>query len=72
MLVILLVRKKFCKQSYRRKSMKQIIVLAAFIALGLCISGIVLGFEDNVDTIGTKTESAITSVSNNITGVGGS
>ncbi len=39
--------------------MKQIIVLAAFIALGIFISGIVIGFEGDVKTIGDKTNSAM-------------
>ena len=39
--------------------MKQIIVLAAFIALGIFISSIVIGFEGDVKTIGDKTNSAM-------------
>lgn len=44
--------------------MKQIIVLAAFIALGIFISSIVIGFEDDVKGLGTKTSQAITDISN--------
>ncbi|MFV0516295.1 MAG: hypothetical protein ACK5MV_02755 [Aminipila sp.] len=47
--------------------MKQIIVLAAFIALGIFISGIVLGFKNDVDSLGNKTSKAITEISNSMT-----
>lgn len=47
--------------------MKQIIVLAAFIALGIFISGIVLGFKDDVDGIGKNTSKALTDISNSMT-----
>ncbi|WP_164914399.1 hypothetical protein [Aminipila luticellarii] len=49
--------------------MKQIIVLAAFIALGIFIAGIVMGFQDDVEGIGEKTSKAITNISNNMTSV---
>lgn len=39
--------------------MKQIIVLAAFIALGIFISSVVIGFQDDVKTIGDKTNTAM-------------
>lgn len=47
--------------------MKQIIVLAAFIALGIFIAGIVMGFQEDVDGIGKKTSQAITNISNSMT-----
>ncbi len=42
--------------------MKQIIVLASFIALGIFISGIVLGFRDDISVLGTKTTSSINKI----------
>lgn len=47
--------------------MKQIIVLAAFIALGIFIAGVVMGFQKDVDGIGKKTSQAITNISNSMT-----
>lgn len=47
--------------------MKQIIVLAAFIALGIFIAGIVLGFKDDVKGMGEKSSKAITNISNSMT-----
>ncbi|QIB69934.1 hypothetical protein Ami103574_11645 [Aminipila butyrica] len=46
--------------------MKQIIVLAAFIALGIFIAGIVMGFQKDVEGIGSKTSKAITEISNSM------
>ncbi len=46
--------------------MKQIIVLAAFIGLGIFISSVVLGFETDVEKLRTNTEKAITKVADNI------
>lgn len=46
--------------------MKQIIVLAAFIALGIFISSVVIGFEGDVDVIGQKTKTAMTNLENNM------
>lgn len=46
--------------------MKQIIVLASFIALGIFIAGIVIGFEKDVESIGSKTSGALKSLSQNM------
>ena len=42
--------------------MKQIIVLASFIALGIFIATIVMGFEDDVKTMGDGTEQALKTI----------
>ena len=42
--------------------MKQIIVLASFIALGIFIAGIVLGFEGQVENMNEGTTTALTSI----------
>lgn len=42
--------------------MKQIIVLASFIALGIFIAGIVMGFKDDVDDMGKNTTTALKSI----------
>lgn len=42
--------------------MKQIIVLASFIALGIFIAGIVMGFQDDVDTMGKNTTKALNQI----------
>ncbi|WP_312354554.1 hypothetical protein [Aminipila sp.] len=47
--------------------MKQIIVLAAFIALGIFIAGIVMGFQEDVDAMGKKSSQAITKITNSMT-----
>ncbi len=47
--------------------MKQIIVLAAFIALGIFISGVVMGFKDDVSGIEDKTSKAISNISTTMT-----
>lgn len=46
--------------------MKQIIVLAAFIVLGIFIAGVVMGFKEDVNGIGQKTTKAITNISNSM------
>ncbi len=46
--------------------MKQIIVLASFIALGIFISGIVLGFKSDVEGLGNKTSTSIDTIVNQI------
>ena len=46
--------------------MKQIIVLAAFIALGIFISSIVIGFGGDVKTMGDKTNSAMNKLVTNM------
>lgn len=47
--------------------MKQIIVLAAFIALGIFISSIVMGFKSDVQGIKDDTTQSITKISNTLT-----
>lgn len=46
--------------------MKQIIVLASFIALGIFIAGIVIGFEGDVENIGNKTSGALKGLTTNM------
>jgi hypothetical protein len=61
--------KRKCYNYYFKKQeekMKQIIVLAAFIALGIFISSIVIGFEGDVKTIGDKTNSAMNKLVTNM------
>ncbi|GEM_PF-2269569 len=48
------------------EGMKQIIVLAAFIALGIFIAGIVMGFQEDVDAMGKKSSQAITKITNSM------
>lgn len=47
--------------------MKQIIVLAAFIALGIFISSVVMGFKSDVKGIGDDTSKAIENISSSMT-----
>ena len=46
--------------------MKQIIVLASFIALGIFIAGIVMGFKDDVDDMGKNTTTALKGITSTI------
>ncbi len=46
--------------------MKQIIVLASMIALGLFISSVVLGFEDDVEAVGDSAGTAIVKLTENL------
>ena len=46
--------------------MKQIIVLASFIALGIFIASIIMGFKDDVKNMGDSTSEALSSITNSI------
>lgn len=46
--------------------MKQIIVLASFIALGIFIAGTVMDFKDDVESMSSNTSSALISITNSM------
>ena len=46
--------------------MKQIIVLASFIALGIFIASIVMGFKTDVKNMGDNTSEALNSITNSM------
>ncbi|MFW5678003.1 MAG: hypothetical protein ACI4LO_00960 [Anaerovoracaceae bacterium] len=46
--------------------MKQIIVLAAFIALGIFIAGTVMDFKTDVESMSSSASSALTSITNSM------
>ena len=46
--------------------MKDFIVLAAMIILGIVIAGIIIGFKTQVNTIGQNAGSALTNIANQL------
>ncbi len=47
--------------------MKQIIVMISMVVLGIAIAAVVLGFKDDVQTLGTSAASSITALNSGVT-----
>ena len=47
--------------------MKQIIVMISMVILGLAIAAVVMGFQDDVEAMGTATTSALSTMQSKIT-----